>query len=79
MARTKIEWTECSWNPVTGCTKISAGCEHCYAWALEIKSQAERLSIPFFFKQWGGVFKKRRGRLLEGREWNGKPVELIRS
>lgn len=29
--RTKIEWTECSWNPVTGCTKISAGCQNCYA------------------------------------------------
>jgi len=28
---TKIEWTEETWNPVTGCTKYSAGCEHCYA------------------------------------------------
>ena len=27
----KIEWTETTWNPVTGCTKVSAGCEHCYA------------------------------------------------
>ena len=27
----KIEWTEQTWNPVTGCTKISAGCKHCYA------------------------------------------------
>lgn len=26
-----IEWTESTWNPVTGCTKISAGCQHCYA------------------------------------------------
>lgn len=26
-----IEWTEVTWNPVTGCTKISAGCKHCYA------------------------------------------------
>lgn len=26
-----IEWTECTWNPVTGCTKISPGCKHCYA------------------------------------------------
>lgn len=31
MAGTKIEWTESSWNPVTGCTKISAGCKNCYA------------------------------------------------
>lgn len=29
--KTKIEWTECSWNPITGCTKISAGCQNCYA------------------------------------------------
>ena len=28
---TKIEWAEETWNPVTGCTKISAGCTHCYA------------------------------------------------
>ena len=28
---TKIEWTQCTWNPVTGCTKISKGCKNCYA------------------------------------------------
>jgi protein gp37 len=26
-----IEWTDATWNPVTGCTKISAGCDNCYA------------------------------------------------
>lgn len=31
MASSKIEWTESTWNPVTGCTKISAGCANCYA------------------------------------------------
>ena len=31
MAKTKIEWTESTWNPITGCTKISAGCKFCYA------------------------------------------------
>lgn len=31
MNNTKIEWTDASWNPVTGCTKISSGCQHCYA------------------------------------------------
>ena len=30
-ATTAIEWTDATWNPVTGCTKISAGCDHCYA------------------------------------------------
>ncbi|MBN2412964.1 phage Gp37/Gp68 family protein [candidate division KSB1 bacterium] len=31
MANSKIEWTESTWNPVTGCTKISLGCKNCYA------------------------------------------------
>ena len=31
MSTSKIEWTDATWNPVTGCTKISAGCAHCYA------------------------------------------------
>lgn len=34
----RIEWTEATWNPVVGCTKISAGCKHCYA-----ESMANRL------------------------------------
>ena len=29
--KTQIEWTEQTWNPTTGCTKVSAGCKHCYA------------------------------------------------
>jgi len=29
--RTGIEWTDATWNPVTGCTKVSSGCDHCYA------------------------------------------------
>ena len=29
--KSRIEWTESTWNPVTGCTKISAGCKNCYA------------------------------------------------
>src|SRR5215218_6925525 len=28
---TKIEWTDATWNPVRGCTKITPGCKHCYA------------------------------------------------
>jgi protein gp37 len=35
--RSRIEWTEATWNPVTGCTQVSPGCDHCYA-----KSFAER-------------------------------------
>lgn len=31
MNRTTIEWTSATWNPVTGCTRVSPGCDHCYA------------------------------------------------
>jgi protein gp37 len=31
MANSSIEWTEMTWNPTTGCTKVSAGCKFCYA------------------------------------------------
>ena len=36
----KIEWTEQTWNPVTGCTKMSPGCKHCYAETLSKRLQA---------------------------------------
>jgi protein gp37 len=35
-----IEWTETTWNPLTGCTKISPGCEHCYAERMSLRLQA---------------------------------------
>jgi protein gp37 len=40
MARTKIEWTESTWNPITGCTKISTGCKNCYAEVMTRRLQA---------------------------------------
>jgi protein gp37 len=39
---TGIEWTESTWNPVTGCTKISPGCKHCYAERMSKRLQAMR-------------------------------------
>ncbi|WP_133492029.1 DUF5131 family protein [Alcanivorax sp. 24] len=36
----KIEWTERTWNPVTGCTKVSPGCKHCYAETMAKRLQA---------------------------------------
>ena len=36
----KIEWTELTWNPVTGCTKVSPGCKHCYAEVMSKRLQA---------------------------------------
>jgi len=39
---TAIEWTDATWNPVTGCTKISAGCDHCYAERFSERFRATR-------------------------------------
>lgn len=37
--KSAIEWTDATWNPVTGCTAISAGCDHCYAETLAFRLQ----------------------------------------
>ena len=39
-ARSSIEWTESTWNPITGCTQISPGCKHCYAERMAFRLQA---------------------------------------
>ena len=39
-AASSIEWTEATWNPVTGCTKVSAGCANCYAERMALRLQA---------------------------------------
>lgn len=44
-------------------------------WVQEIRDQCIDFGVPFFFKQWGGVFKSRTGRMLDGRTWDGMPVE----
>ena len=38
--RSSIEWTEATWNPVTGCTKVSPGCKHCYAERMALRLRA---------------------------------------
>lgn len=59
---TSIEWTERTWNPVTGCSKVSQGCKHCYAeriadrfWGdrpfTEVRIHSERLSQPSSIKR----------------------------
>jgi protein gp37 len=40
MASSTIEWTDSTWNPVTGCTKISSGCRYCYAERMAIRLKA---------------------------------------
>lgn len=42
-------------------------------WVIDIKQKCLQQSVPFFFKQWGGVHKKKNGRELEGRTWDEMP------
>ena len=65
--KTNIEWTDVTWNPVTGCNKVSAGCKHCYAMAAGKKSNGyengfkvtlrlDRLNEPFAIKKPSRIF-----------------------
>ena len=45
-------------------------------WVVDIQGQCERREVPFFFKQWGGVNKKRSGRVLLGRTWDELPQAI---
>lgn len=60
-----IEWTETTWNPVRGCTRVSAGCEHCYA-----ESMAHRFSGPG--RPYEGLTRNRGN----GPRWTGQ-VRLV--
>jgi protein gp37 len=44
-------------------------------WVTEIRDQCLKAGVPFFFKQWGGIQKKKAGRTLEGRTWDQMPVD----
>lgn len=43
-------------------------------WVRDIRDQCLQHNVPFFFKQWGGVFKKRTGRMLDGKIWDQMPI-----
>ena len=72
MAQSSIEWTEMTWNPTTGCSKLSAGCKFCYAEIMskrlqamgiekykdnfEVKMHKDSLQIPYTWKKPKVVF-----------------------
>jgi protein gp37 len=45
-------------------------------WVTEVRDQSNEAGVPFFFKQWGGVQKKRAGRELDGQTYNGFPARV---
>jgi protein gp37 len=72
MAQSSIEWTEMTWNPTTGCSKVSAGCKFCYAEIMsrrlqamgmekyadgfKIRTHEDQLNIPYSWKHGKIVF-----------------------
>lgn len=45
------------------------------SWVIDIRNQCRSAKVPFFFKQWGGVNKKRAGRILDGKTWDEMPIK----
>jgi protein gp37 len=48
-------------------------------WVIEIRDQCLAVKVPFFFKQWGGVRKKKAGRELQGKVWDQMPRQYRKS
>lgn len=46
------------------------------SWVTGVRDQCQKANVPFFFKQWGGINKKKAGRKLEGRIWNEMPSHM---
>lgn len=69
---TKIDWVIVGGESGYGARPMSLD------WVLDIREQCVKSKTAFFFKQWGGVQKKRFGRLLEGRTWDELPQQAGR-
>lgn len=61
MAETQIEWTDATWNPVAGCSIVSAGCTNCYA--MEMAKRLQAMSVP----KYKGLTRRSGKRTI----WNG--------
>jgi protein gp37 len=83
--RSKIEWTDSTWNPVTGCTKVSAGCDNCYAHTLAhvrlasvylkqppVVESEENVADPFAVRLWPA-------RLAEPARWKDPRMIFVNS
>lgn len=82
---TSIEWTDATWNPATGCTKVSSGCDHCYAATLArgrlrhryteqapVNDTSENREDPFAVRLW-------KERLDQPRRWRKPRMVFVNS
>jgi protein gp37 len=74
-ANTKIEWTDATWNPIRGCTKISPGCAHCYA-----ETFAERFrGVPGHPYEQGFDLRLMPAKLAEPLRWTKSKMVFVNS
>lgn len=83
MSKSKIQWTEYSWNPVCGCTKVSAGCQNCYAEKMAMRLAAMGMATPSknpeymgFEEGWDGHIELCEHRLDQPLHWK-KPRRIF--
>ena len=83
MAETQIEWTDATWNPVAGCSIVTAGCTHCYA--MEMAKRLEAMGMEKYAgltrktgrrTVWNGVVREDRGSLAIPHGWR-KPRKIF--
>jgi protein gp37 len=75
MSASKIEWTEHTWNPVTGCSKISSGCKNCYAESFAKRLQA--MGVEKYNKGFG--VSLHREELLAPYQWKKPRIVFVNS
>lgn len=68
-----IDWVIAGGESGPGCRQMSI------EWVENVRDQCLKANVPFFFKQWGGVNKKKSGRLLDGRTWDEMPARFNES
>jgi len=83
MAETQIEWTDATWNPVVGCSIVTAGCTHCYA--MKMAKRLEAMGVEKYAgltrkagrrTVWNGVVREDREALSIPRRWR-KPRKIF--
>ena len=75
--KTAIEWTEATWNPVTGCSKVSPGCAHCYAETLSLRFKTS--TLPWLPKNAAANVRVHEDRLSQPHRWKRPRVIFVNS
>jgi protein gp37 len=73
---TKIQWTDQTWNPIVGCSKISAGCQNCYAFSAANSARLQQFQQYQKVAKWDGTVELVESQLLKPLSWK-KPQRIF--